>query len=165
MAFLADLKWRQHRRPCFRSRKHHRRILALTSNFTTGRFSSPCDILTLADLPTPSLPVKISMIRPSLFLERCAEYLVGEASFVQDCNHDLLATLNQSFPDSTKVRSSGRIELPSNLFLCSVTLNLCFVPFVHECFQLIGCSNKICSVVTDDGVRVATFCNESCHCS
>ena len=31
MAFLADLKWRQHRRPCFRSRKHHRRILVLTS--------------------------------------------------------------------------------------------------------------------------------------
>ena len=31
MAFLADLKWRQHRRPCFRSRKHHRRTLALTS--------------------------------------------------------------------------------------------------------------------------------------
>ena len=31
MTFLADLKWCQHRRPCFRSRKHHRRILALTS--------------------------------------------------------------------------------------------------------------------------------------
>ena len=31
MAFIADLKWRQHRWPCFRSRKHHRRILALTS--------------------------------------------------------------------------------------------------------------------------------------
>ena len=31
MAFVADLKWRQHRRPYFQSRKHHRRILALTS--------------------------------------------------------------------------------------------------------------------------------------
>ena len=30
-AFVVDLKWRQHRRPCFRSRKHHRRIVALTS--------------------------------------------------------------------------------------------------------------------------------------
>ena len=30
MAFVADLKWCKHRRPCFRSRKHHRRILALT---------------------------------------------------------------------------------------------------------------------------------------
>ena len=31
MAFLAELKWRQHHRACFRSRKHHRKILALTS--------------------------------------------------------------------------------------------------------------------------------------
>ena len=31
MVFVADLKWRQPRRPCFRSRKHHRCILALTS--------------------------------------------------------------------------------------------------------------------------------------
>ena len=31
MAFVADLKWRQRRRPCFRSQKHYRRKLALTS--------------------------------------------------------------------------------------------------------------------------------------
>ena len=31
MAFVADLKWRQHRRPCFWSGKHHSKILALTS--------------------------------------------------------------------------------------------------------------------------------------
>ena len=31
MAFVTDLKWRQHRRPCFRFRKRHSRILALTS--------------------------------------------------------------------------------------------------------------------------------------
>ena len=32
-----------------------------------------------------------------------ADYAVGEASIVEDCNHDFLATLNQSFPDSTKM--------------------------------------------------------------
>ena len=32
----------------------------------------------------------------------CAEYLVGEASVVQDCSQDLLETLSQSFPDSTR---------------------------------------------------------------
>ena len=31
MVFVADLMWRQHHRPCFRSWKHHRKILALTS--------------------------------------------------------------------------------------------------------------------------------------
>ena len=36
MAFVADLKWHQHRRPCFWSRKHHRRILALTSRLAAS---------------------------------------------------------------------------------------------------------------------------------
>ena len=34
MVFAGDLKWCYHRRPCFWSRKHHRRILALTSRLT-----------------------------------------------------------------------------------------------------------------------------------
>ena len=41
MAFVADLKWRQHRRPCFWSRKHLRRILALTSRLAVSALHMP----------------------------------------------------------------------------------------------------------------------------
>ena len=54
--------------PCFSSRKHHRRILALTSRL--AGFGSPCAILTLANQTSTSLPVNISLIRPSLFSQR-----------------------------------------------------------------------------------------------
>ena len=47
-----------------------------------------------------------------------AEYLVGEAFFVRDCNHDFLETLNKSLQGCTKMWSSRRIEFPNNLFGC-----------------------------------------------
>ena len=34
MALVADLEWCRHHRPCFRSGKHHHRILALTSRLS-----------------------------------------------------------------------------------------------------------------------------------
>ena len=43
------------------------------ANFTTGMFSSPCAISTLADITTPSFPVKTSMISPSLYSQRFRE--------------------------------------------------------------------------------------------
>ena len=43
MAFAADLKWRQHRRPCLRSRKQHRKILTLTSRLAGLALHVPFD--------------------------------------------------------------------------------------------------------------------------
>ena len=37
------------------------------ANFTTGRFNTPCAILTLADRTTPSMLGKISLISPSMY--------------------------------------------------------------------------------------------------
>ena len=60
---------------------------------------------------------------------------------------NFFATLNHSFPGYTKVWCSGRVKLPNYLFLCPVNLSL--VTFVQECFQCLGCSNKICVVIAD----------------
>ena len=41
MVFAADLNWRQHRQPCFRPRKHHHRILAVTSRLAGSALHVP----------------------------------------------------------------------------------------------------------------------------
>ena len=62
-----------------------------------------------------SSPVKSSELSLTAVRGR-AKYLDCEASVVYNCNHNFLAALSQSSPDTTKVLASERVEFPNNLF-------------------------------------------------
>ena len=113
MSFVADLKWSHRHRPCFQSRTHNCRLLAL--HFTTDRLSSPCAILIFADHTTPSLPVKILMIRPSLYSKRFTVLYTRHSNwpFFRFCTCSIWSVrylvplwkvyANPSFPDSVSI--------------------------------------------------------------
>ena len=50
MDSVAHLKWHQHRRPCVRSRKHHRKILAVTSRLAALALHVPFSLSLISQL-------------------------------------------------------------------------------------------------------------------
>ena len=137
--------------------------------FTTGRYSSPCAISTLANLITPSLPMKISKIRSLVPLwkvfvslsfpdhvgillrrfDRCSQIIVASAFFPPNRKWLAVSSVRSSVPSfnaarwvALKICSTRHIVVLNTSSVTPGLFKIAIMTFLQLCNSLVQIPTK-----------------------